>query len=177
MEISIIKGWKNIGKYGYAHHTGECLLDDEHTLKIVEDSISRTWHGYCRCGEWKGVAYPDESMSNDAVAALRAAHTEHAQAMAVGGYGVWTLCWQDLNNPSTYDFRISSERFTSETEARIYGERIASSHLGDIWISSFDVPPSRELLPKARPKDHRISLVDQAGVESLIPKSFISGAN
>ncbi len=169
MEISIVKGWKNIGKYGYAHHAGECLLDHEHTLKIVEQSVFGSWQGYCRCGEWKGVVSLDGGTRDEALTALGAAHNTHVQAMAVGGYGVWTLCWQDLNNPSTYDFRISSERFTSEAEAQAYGEQIASYHLGDIWISPFDVPPSRDLLPKTRPTDHRISLADQATAEAIVP--------
>lgn len=78
MGVKVIEGWQAIGKYGYAHWASECLLRDDHKLQLVPQSLFDSWEGYCRCGEWKGVASMYEYDRDGAIAALRQAHALHA---------------------------------------------------------------------------------------------------
>lgn len=66
--------------YGYSHWSGK-PVDDKHRPFMVPQSIMDGWQCFCSCGGWIGFAsFYDILKRDDLLAALGAAHEEHAES-------------------------------------------------------------------------------------------------
>jgi hypothetical protein len=154
VDVKITTGWQNIGKYGYAHYAGECLLEEDHRLKLVPQSIVDGWQGFCRCGEWAGFASLNDGTREQVIASLQAAHADHVKLKTQGGFGVFSVCWQDMSDPRTYDFRPATrERFATREDAQAFADSNAGFYeaSGGLFVSEYDAPPPRAMLPEKLP--------------------------